>query len=412
MADKDIAPELIDKVNKDFDSKLADDKKVAELSQKLTEGKADYEDAYRYAESVGKARADAFGNQLSSEILPEGKMQYNIASRLLEDSLSTDHELVAEYAAEVQRIYNEQAGIGLKALKPDVDQDRIKGFIEGVCNADNYDDVAWKLMEPVITHARSVVDDAIKKNAEFHHGAGIKATVKRRAVSKCCKWCAKIDGDYTYPDVPRKVFQRHDNCKCTVEYKGRKLTAYSSGGKANTFRDQGEQERIASRKELDKAAGQIIVQKFGDKTGQDITRDYLKKITPGVGNITRDPDFIEKDHVEEIEFAKWIKRIAGGNIVQNKDYKEKHYSDYTWNGKLWELKTISSGKFNTIDQHIRTANKQITENRGGIFVDISNNKLSFEEMNMNILKSMSGRNIGETVIFMKKGDSFKVFLNK
>ncbi len=250
MADKDIAPELIDKVNKDFGANIAKDKRVKALNDKLTDGKADYKDAYAYAESVGNARARAFGDQISSDVLPDGKMHYNIASRLLDDSLTTDYDMVSEYAARVQEIYNEKAGIGLKALKPDIDQDRIKGFIEGVCNADVFDDVAWKLAEPVITHARSVVDDTIKKNAEFQGKAGIKATVIRNADSKCCEWCAGLDGDYVYPNVPRKVFQRHDNCKCTVDYNGRKLAVYNSGGRSHSFRDQGEQERIDIRKEL------------------------------------------------------------------------------------------------------------------------------------------------------------------
>ena len=47
---------------------------------------------------------------------------------------------------------------------------------------------------------------------------------------------SNLEGDYTYTNVPREVFQRHDHCKCTVDYEGRKLKAYESGGKAHTFR--------------------------------------------------------------------------------------------------------------------------------------------------------------------------------
>lgn len=248
--DKDIAPKLIENVNKDFEANIAKDKRTAALNKKLAAGMAKYEDAYDYAESVGKARVKAFDAQVTSEILPDGKMYYNIASRLLEDSLTTDHDMITDYAAGVQKSYNEKSGIGLNAIKADVDKDRIKGFVEGVCNADNYDDVKWKLKEPIITHARSVVDDTIKKNAQFQHKAGIKATVVRDAKADCCKWCTDLAGDYTYPKVPGEVFARHDNCRCTLDYNGRRLTAYESGGKAHTFRDQGEQERIEARKEF------------------------------------------------------------------------------------------------------------------------------------------------------------------
>ena len=271
----DIAPKLIENVNRDFEKNLAEDKTAAELNEKLAAGQAKYEDAYNYAESVGNARARAFGDQISSDVLPDGKMHYNIASRLLGDSLTTDYDMVSEYAAGVQEIYNEAAGIRLKALKPDIDQDRIKGFIEGICNAEVFDDVAWKLAEPVITHARSVVDDTIKKNAEFQGRAGIKATVTRNADSKCCKWCSDLDGDYVYPAVPREVFQRHDNCRCTVDYKGRKLTAYNSGNAAHTFRDQGEQDRIDKAKKIE---GLITSNKVKIKSLQEISKDVKMSV--------------------------------------------------------------------------------------------------------------------------------------
>lgn len=293
MVEKDIAPGLIDKVNKEFDENLAKDKKATALKDKLERGSASYKDAYAYAESVGNARAKAFGDQISSDVLPEGKMHYNIASRLLEDSLTTDHDMVAEYAAGVQKAYNEKAGIGLKALEPDVNQDRINGFVEGVCNADNYDDVAWKLAEPVVTHARSVVDDTIKKNAEFQYKAGVNATVTRDADSKCCEWCSDLAGDYVYPKVPREVFQRHDNCKCTVDYNGRKLAAFNSGGKAHSFRDPGEQEKIEERK------------KYNDEKVENIKEnryDKLKNEFKPAENISAAEMFIQQ-YVDDTQFG-------------------------------------------------------------------------------------------------------------
>lgn len=241
--DKDIAPELIEKVNKDFERNISQDKSVNALNEKLAAGQAKYEDAYKYAESVGNARAKAFKDQISSEVLPEGKMHYNIGSRLMTDSLTTDHNMVAEYAAGVQKSYNEKAGISLKALKADVDEDRIDGFVQRLASEEVFDDVAWIMQEPVVTHSRSVVDDTIKKNAEFQHKAGLTAKVTRKAAPRCCDWCTDLEGDYTYPNVPREVFQRHDNCKCTVDYDGKRLKAHDSGRNDHTFRDPDEGRR-------------------------------------------------------------------------------------------------------------------------------------------------------------------------
>lgn len=33
-----------------------------------------------------------------------------------------------------------------------------------------------------------------------------------------CAWCSKLAGVYTYPNVDRDVYRRHDNCTCTVDY--------------------------------------------------------------------------------------------------------------------------------------------------------------------------------------------------
>lgn len=281
----DIAPKLIENVNKDFEKNLSEDKAAAALNEKLAAGQARYEDAYNYAESVGNARAKAFESQISSDVLPEGKMHYNIASRLMNDSLTTDHEMIADYAAGVQKAYNEEAGINLKALKADVNEDRIDGFVERLSSEDVFDDVSWILQEPVVTHARSVVDDTIKKNAEFQGRAGIKATVIRNADPKCCKWCSDLAGDYVYPSVPREVFQRHDNCRCTVDYNGRKLTAYQSGNLSHTFRDQGEQERVEKRKNN-------AIRSLNNLDNSD----KVKLRTEGYGN-----DLIKREFVRQIE---------------------------------------------------------------------------------------------------------------
>ena len=252
--EKDVAPGIIEKVNRDFESKI-DSSAIHALEEKAANGAATYEDAYKYAEKIGEARSKALQTHVTTDTLPEGKIYYNIADRLMNDSLSTDHEMVAEYAAKAQQAINEKAGIKLKAQKAELEQDRIDSFINGLCGSEGnlIEDVLWKLGEPVVTHARTVVDSTIKKNAEFQHKAGLKATITRKAAPRCCDWCTDLEGDYTYPNVPREVFQRHDHCKCTVDYEGKKLTAYKSiiNGKDHTFKNQEAVQRLDARKYYD-----------------------------------------------------------------------------------------------------------------------------------------------------------------
>lgn len=87
-----------------------------------------------------------------------------------------------------------------------------------VAAADHYDDVAWVLNEPVKTFSRGVVDESIRRNVEFHGAAGLHPRVVRTAEAGCCAWCAKLAGTYDYPDVPKDVYRRHENCRCRVTY--------------------------------------------------------------------------------------------------------------------------------------------------------------------------------------------------
>lgn len=258
MADVvDITPDLIARVDEYYKARCMANASLPRLAKKLEQGKATYDDAYRYAEAIGKARADAFAHEVTSAALPNGRMYFNIAEPLMTETLGADYEVVSKYATGVQGLVNKKNRISLAAQTIDLDADRIKGFIEGICEAEVFDDVAWKLGQPIVTYARSMVDDTIKKNADFQSRAGVKAIVTRKAEPKCCEWCSGIDGEYEYPNVPSEVFQRHDNCRCTVDYEGRRLSAYAVKDSSSiwgirdthTFRDTGEQERINERKE-------------------------------------------------------------------------------------------------------------------------------------------------------------------
>lgn len=112
--------------------------------------------------------------------------------------------------------------------------DRITGIIDRLTDADQYSDIAWILDAPVENIAWSVVDDTMKANADFQYRAGLPAKVVRktepsgfRSVKRGnktisyrvpCKWCQRLAGTYTYPNVPKEVWQRHDGCECIITY--------------------------------------------------------------------------------------------------------------------------------------------------------------------------------------------------
>lgn len=215
---EDIAPNLLEAIREDFTHRIQKNRKILTLYEAIQNGTAAYQDAEVYAYEIGEALSQAFGKYLSSEVLPDGRMYYNIAERVLRPLLEENHGLVADAAFRVQTALNQKAKIGLKAQKAKVNEDRIRGIVDKVSNAENFDDVAWVLIEPVKNFSQSVVDQTLKENVEFQGRAGLRPKVVRKAESKCCEWCSALAGEYDYPDIPEDVYRRHERCRCSVEY--------------------------------------------------------------------------------------------------------------------------------------------------------------------------------------------------
>lgn len=215
---EDMAPALLEGIRRDFAANLGGRQRAVQLLEKIRAGSATYADAGDYAEEVGTALADAFRANLSGATLPDGRMYWNIAERVVQPMLAEDHALVAEAAQTVQQSLNEAAGLGLRAQDVPLDADRVDGILQKICAADQYDTVSWVLDEPVKNFSRHVVDESLRRNVNFQGRAGLRPRVIRRAEAHCCRWCSSLAGTYAYPNVPQDVYRRHERCRCTVEY--------------------------------------------------------------------------------------------------------------------------------------------------------------------------------------------------
>lgn len=215
---EDIAPSLLKKIRATFSELISKNTTIAKLREAVRNGTATYVEAEEFAYEVGVALAEAFSIHLSASTLPDGKLHFNIADRVLRPLLEDDHKMVSEITTQVQTVLNRKAGINIKAQTAKVDIDRIEGFINKLSDADNFDDVAWVLRDPVVNYSQSVVESVLKANVDFQGKAGLRPKIIRKAERKCCKWCNSLAGEYDYPDVPDDVYRRHRNCRCTVEY--------------------------------------------------------------------------------------------------------------------------------------------------------------------------------------------------
>lgn len=214
---EDVAPKLLKEIQKDFEQSISKSAKINKLYKKIRDGTATYEEAYTYSNEIGKCLSSSFEKYLSSKELPDGKMYFNIADRVVRALMEEAEKLIIQTVNQIQKSLNKRAGIGIKPIQPKK-TDRIKGIIDRLSSEDDFDHISWILKAPVETYCRKVVDDAVEANAEFHYKSGMRAKIVRKMTGKCCDWCAAVSGTYSYPDVPKDVYRRHDNCRCTVLY--------------------------------------------------------------------------------------------------------------------------------------------------------------------------------------------------
>lgn len=215
----DIVPDLLENIQKDFNKNVRQSSKLKAILELIKNGNATYADANEYAIELGELLGKSFNRFLTANTLPDGRMYYNIAERILNETLSNNHALVTAATSEIQETLNIKSGFNIKGIKSALPQDRIDGLINRVAAEEMFDDVKWILQEPIVNFTQSIVDDSIKENAEFHAKAGLSPTITRTLDnSKACDWCKGLAGVYKYPDVPDDIYRRHDRCRCTVEY--------------------------------------------------------------------------------------------------------------------------------------------------------------------------------------------------
>lgn len=215
---ENIVPELLEKLQKDFENGVNNNTEIQRLHELIQNRKGSYIEAEEIAKEIGSELSQSFGNNLSSATLPDGKMYYNIADRTVRPLLEESYRMATEDAMAVQQLLNERAHIGIKVQQPEIDEERVAGIINSISNAEQFDDIAWLLDDPLVNFMLSAVTDVVRVNFEFHGKMGLNPKIVRKAERKCCKWCQSLAGTYSYPVENRDVFRRHQRCRCNVIY--------------------------------------------------------------------------------------------------------------------------------------------------------------------------------------------------
>ncbi|WP_427814298.1 toxin glutamine deamidase domain-containing protein [Enterococcus sp. 22-H-5-01] len=270
----DVVPKLLEDIQSQFNNQMLKNKKIKQSVHALKSGEATYKEVNEFAIEVGSIAANALGENITTEILPNGKMYFNIADRIVTPTLNKNYELISGYAVDVQSLLNKQAGINLKVQSPIFDEDRVDGIVNRLSSDQDYENTNWLLNEPIINFSQSIVDNAIKENAGFHKQAGLNPKLIRKVSGHACKWCQNLAGAYDYESAPDDIYRRHERCRCIVEYvpkDGKRQNVWSK-----TWKDPKKDDRIklANEKDLNqstKAGNRDIANILNAKKGEPMT---------------------------------------------------------------------------------------------------------------------------------------------
>lgn len=194
-----------------------DDDALLKLLEALAGGKATYKTAREYSRKIGNLSTAVLKKFIETMgPIPDG---YDALRKAIEE---TAYEPVADFANQVQRHINEQAKLGLRAIRAPFDVDKASGIAHNVVHAVTLEE-AERALDAVKTFAESVVNDTIETNALIQSNAGLHPKVERSGGWKCCEWCAALEGTFEYGYQPADFFRQHENCKCDIEFSGKNI---------------------------------------------------------------------------------------------------------------------------------------------------------------------------------------------
>jgi len=217
---EDVVPGLYESVKRDFDKAIAGNKQVERYLKKIRDGTATLDETSLFSRNLGDCLAEALKNNITQDILPDGRMYYNIADRIIRPMLTNNHDLTNEAAGQALKFADEAAGLNLNPISATLPAERINKIVSAVSEEGiEWEEVERRMDEPVRNISQSFMDAFIQANAAFRQKAGLQTMIVRTMVGRACKWCKSLAGSYEYGDTPKDVYRRHDNCRCTVALK-------------------------------------------------------------------------------------------------------------------------------------------------------------------------------------------------
>lgn len=213
-----VSQELLEQMRQDFETAYYSNSNIKKYLKLVEDYKADYKAADRYAMEVGAIREEVVLKYLP-DISPNEFEE--VASQVLLPQLKDNYTATVNYTEAVQTTLNQKARIGLKAKKPEFNNDKASGLVDLFSSATTQEEAYSVINQNIVTFTKGIVSDAIFDNAQLHYDVGLDPVIRRVAFPGCCKWCTSMAGTYKYAEVKNTgndVYRFHSNCRCHITY--------------------------------------------------------------------------------------------------------------------------------------------------------------------------------------------------
>lgn len=199
-----------------IEARAAADPRLKAVLKKIKEGTATFKDTAYYAEVYSSITGKVFSANVLDLVETERE-------EVCEELLRGNYEEINNICAQVQTALDEAAGIHIKPQRAAFPTDRVDQIAHSILDPTVKDSVIKRRANTGVANvSQGFHDSYIKVNASFRNDSGLKVYINRETDGKCCEWCTKIAGRYSYGTEPDDIYRRHDNCGCTVTYENGK----------------------------------------------------------------------------------------------------------------------------------------------------------------------------------------------
>lgn len=216
----DVVDDLLPLIQDAFDTAVRRDAGLRKLQDVITSGKGTYSNVYTYALMLTRHCANTLLRYIKEENLPNGRLYYNIARRLLSPQLRSLSNMLGAACEDVQLAMNQKLGMMLNPITADFDTERADNLAMYVSGLETIEMARTAIGADVENFGLHYVDESIRKNVEFFGESGVSVKVQRIAHSTACEYCLGLAGTYDYDEVRRgsEIWSRHRGCKCTIVF--------------------------------------------------------------------------------------------------------------------------------------------------------------------------------------------------